>query len=189
MANKRSPAMALLALAMLFQLSACDKSDSGTNNTVITLADMMPRENEISGWTKIGGSDGQWKATNASELQNQINGGSEIFTNHGFVEAGMQSYSGTVNAQSGISCEIQIYDQGSAENAAQVFDDPNNVFANALTPANPPSPKAQIRKDLFSWTMKFTKSRYYVLISIMTSEDKGQDVLEVFAHNVAGKIP
>lgn len=180
--------MALLALALLFQLSACDKSDSGTNNTVITLADMMPRENEISGWTKIGGGDGQWKATSASELQDQINGGSEIYTNQGFVEAGMQAYSGTVNTQSGVTCEIQIYDQGSEENAAHVFDDPNNVFANALAPANPPSAKAQIRKDVFSWTMKFTKARYYILISIMSSEDKGQDVLEVFANNVAGKI-
>jgi hypothetical protein len=178
-----------LILALLLPLAACDKSDTGTNNTVITIADMMPRENEISGWARIGGGDGQWKATGPSELQNQINGGSEIFTNHGFVEAGMQAYSGTVNSQSGVSCQIQIYDQSSEENAAKVFDDPNNVFANALPAANPPSAKAQIRKDLFSWTMKFTKSRYYVLISIMTNEDKGQDVLEVFANNVAGKIP
>ena len=37
--------------------------------------------------------------------------------------------------------------------------------------------------------MKFVKGRYYVLISILTSEDKGQEVLEVFATNVAGKMP
>ena len=100
----------------------------------------------------------------------------------------MQSFTGTVNSQSGVACEIQIYDQGSEANANAVFDDPNNIFANAFAPSNPPSAKAQIRKDLFSWTMKFTKSRYYVLVNILTSEDKGQDVLEVFANNVAGKI-
>ncbi len=177
-----------ICLSLLFALSACDKSDSGSDPDIISIADMMPRENEISGWARIGGGDGNWKATSASELQDEINGGSEIFTNHGFVEAAMQSYSGTVNTQSGVNCEIQIYDQGTAENAGLVFDDPNNIFANAFIPSNPPSPKAQIRKDMFSWTMKFTKSHYYVLISIQSSEDKGQDVLMVFANNVAGKI-
>jgi hypothetical protein len=175
-------------LILLAAASSCNKSDSSSNTDIVTIADLMPRENEISGWARIGGGEGQWKATNASELQNQIDGGSELFTNNGFVEAAMQSFTGTVNSQSGVTCEIQVYDQGSETNANTVFDDPNNVFAGPLTPSNPPSAKAQIRKDLFSWTIKFTKSHYYVLISILTSEDKGQDVLEVFANNVAGKI-
>jgi hypothetical protein len=94
-----------------------------------------------------------------------------------------------VNTQSGVVCEIQVYDQSSEADANAVYDDPNNVFASPITPSNPPSAKAQIRKDLFSYTMKFVKGQYYVLISIITSEDKGQEVLEVFANNVAGKIP
>lgn len=103
-------------------------------------------------------------------------------------ESAMQSFTGTVNTQSGVICEIQVYDQGSATDANAVFDDPNNVFASPITPSNPPSAKAQVRKDFFSWTMKFVKGRYYVLVNILTSEDKGQEVLEVFANNVAGKI-
>lgn len=172
----------------LFLMTACDKSDSVTDPDIITIADLMPRDNEISGWARVGGTDGQWKATNATDLAEQINGGFELYTNHGFVEATMQSFTGTVNTQAGIVMEIQIYDQGNAENAAMVFDDPNNVFANAFQPMNPPAAKAETRKDLFSWTMKYSKSRYYILISILTSEEKGQDVLEVFANNVAGKI-
>ncbi|HOJ03802.1 MAG TPA: hypothetical protein PK916_07350 [Bacteroidota bacterium] len=179
----------IFSVVLLFAsvtFTACDKSDSGNNPDVLTITDVLPKENEISGWARISGS--QWKATNPSELQAQINGGSELYTNHGFVEAAAQSYSGSVNAVSGVSCDIQVYDQGSESNANTVFDDPNNVFVNPITPANPPSAKAQIRKDLFSWTMKFVKGRYYVLLSILSSDDKAQDVITVFANNVAGKI-
>ena len=185
----RIPALTMLALAMLATLSACDKSDSSANPDIVTIVDFMPQQNEISGWDRITGSDGGWSATNASELQEQINGGSELYTNHGFVEAAMQSYTGTVNTQSGVACEIQVYDQGSASDAEAVFDDANNVFTNPITPANPPTSKSQITRELFSYRMKFVKGQYYVLISILTSEDKGQEVLEVFANNVAGKMP
>ena len=108
------------ALFLLPLFSACDKSDSGSNPDIVSIADLMPRENEISGWASSSGSDGSWKATNPSELQDAINGGSELYTNHGFVEAAMQSYSGTVNTQSGVACEIQIYDQGSNFSLARV---------------------------------------------------------------------
>jgi hypothetical protein len=178
----------ILAVLLFTPFLGCDKSDSGSDPNIVSISDLLPRENEISGWARSAGSDGSWHATNPSELQEQINGGSELYTNHGFVEAAMQSFSGTVNTQSGVVCEIQIYDQGGESYAIAVFDDPNNVFASPVTPANPPSAKAQMRKDLFSWTMKFVKGRYYVLVNILTSEDKGQEVLEVFANNVAGKI-
>ena len=177
-----------ILIVLLLTAPACDKTDSGNDPNIVSIVDLLPRENEISGWARTSGGDGSWHATNASELQEQINGGSELYTNHGFIEAAMQGFTGTVNTQSGVVCEIQVYDQGSESNAATVFDDPNNVFASPITPSNPPSTKAQIRKDLFSWTMKFTKGRYYVLVNILTSEDKGQEVLEVFANNVAGKI-
>ncbi|MBE0642870.1 MAG: hypothetical protein IH600_02215 [Bacteroidetes bacterium] len=178
----------MIILMFIATLPACDKSDSGSDPNIVSISDLLPRENEISGWARNAGSDGSWRATSASELQEQINGGSELYTNHGFIEAAMQNFSGTVNTQSGVVCEIQVYDQGSENDANAVFDDPNNIFASPVTPTNPPSSKAQIRKDLFSWTMKFVKGRYYVLVNILTSEDKGQEVLEVFANNVAGKI-
>jgi hypothetical protein len=189
MKNRFPITVSLLLAALFCVLPACDKSDSGSNPDIVSIVDLMPQQNEISGWSRTAGSDGSWLATNAAELQDQINGGSELYTNHGFVEAAMQSYVGTINAQSGVACEIQIYDQGSETEAVTVFDDANNVFTNPVTPANPPSAKAQISKELFSYRMKFVKGKYYVLISIITSEDKGQEVLEVFANNVAGKMP
>jgi hypothetical protein len=179
----------IVLTALLCALPACDKSDSGSNPDIVSIVDFMPQQNEISGWNRAAGGDGSWLATNASELQTQINGGSELYTNHGFVEAAMQSYTGTVNAQSGVACEIQVYDQGSAADAVAVFDHPNNVFTNPITPSNPPAEKAQISRELFSYRMKFVKGQYYVLLSILTSEDKGQEVIEVFATNVAGKMP
>ena len=178
----------LPCFAILSIVAGCSKSDSPSNPDLVSIADLMPRDNEISGWSKKAGGDASWLATNPTELNQKINGGSELYINKGFVEAAMQTYSGSVNSQSNITCEIQIYDQSSADLANQVFDDPNNIYANPITPSNPPSAKSQIRKDLFSYTMKYTKQRYYVLITIYSADDKAQEVLEVFANNVAGKI-
>ena len=36
--------------------------------------------------------------------------------------------------------------------------------------------------------MKYSKLKYYVLITIFSADDKALEVLEVFANNVAGKI-
>jgi hypothetical protein len=172
---------------LIFGLLACSKENSPTPG-VVSIADLLPRENEISSWARKSGSDASWAATNTSELQQRIDGGFELFSNHGFVEAAMQQYMGTVNSQSNIDLEIQIYNQNSQQQADAVFDDPNNIFPNPITPINPPSTKAQIRKDIYSFTMKFTKAKYYVLVTIMSNDDKAQAVLEVFASNVASKI-
>lgn len=178
-------AFLLLGIALL--LPSCSKDDSSTTPDVVTITDLLPKDNEISGWQRKSGSDASWVASNATELQVRIDGGFELFSNHGFVEAAMQQFSGTVNGVPNIDMEVQVYNQNSSAEADAVFDDPNNVFANPITPNNPPSPKAQITRNL-STTIKFTKSRYYVLISILSSDDKAQDVLEVFAGNVAAKI-
>ena len=180
------PVYTLLIAALVCM--GCSKSDTPTTPDLVSISDLMPRDNEISSWSRKSGSEASWLATNPSELQQQINGGSELYTNNGFVEAAMQSYSGSVNNESNVECTIQIYDQSTAELSTRVFDDPNNIFANPVTPANPPSAKAQIRKDLFSYTMKYSKLKYYVLVTIFSADDKAQEVLEVFANNVAGKI-
>jgi hypothetical protein len=182
----RLSALALLAGICLL-LPSCSKDDNSDTPTVVTITDLLPKDNEISGWQRAAGSDASWHATNATELQVKIDGGFELYANHGFREAAMQQYTGTVNGAPNIAMDLQVYDQNSAAEADAVFDDPNNVFANPITPNNPPSAKAQITRNLTT-TMKFTKARYYVLISIMSSDDKAQDVLEMFAANVAAKI-
>ena len=178
----------LCALISGIFLSACSKDTSSNTNTVVSLADLFPKHNEISGWSLKGGSDAGWQAKNAAELQQAIDGGADLFTNHGFVEGAMQSYAGTVNTQADVELSIQLYDQQSAPDADAVFDDPNNTFANPIAPANPPSAKSQMRKDIFSHTMKFSKGKYYVLLTVMSADDKARDVLEVFAGNIAAKI-
>ncbi len=169
-------------------ISGCSKKDEPTQPTVVSTQDLLPRDKEISNWSKQSGSDGGWFATNTTQLQEKIDGGFELFANHGFVEAAMQKYSGTVNTQSNIDLEVQIYNQGSQPNSDGVFDDPNNVFANPITPNNPPSPKAQITKDIFSYTMKYSKAKYYLRLTIVSNDDKAQEILEVFANNIAAKI-
>jgi len=184
---------ALLIILLLSIITACKKTsspaDSDDSGKIVTVSDLLPKDNEISGWQRLTGcSCYSWTASNNSELQSAIDGGYELFAKYGFVEAAMQKYQGSVNVQRNVPLEIQIYDQGKPENADAVFDDPSNVFPNPITPNSPPSPKAQIKKEYASYSMKFSKSRYYVLMSILTIDDKAQNVLEVFAANIAGKI-
>ncbi len=178
----------ILPLLLAILIVSCSKSDQPANPDVVTVSDLLPRDNEISGWLRVTGAEGSWQATNTSELQQRIDGGFELFSNHGFVEGAMQTFTGRVNTETGVSCEVQIYDQNTAEQADAVFDDPNNVFTNPVMPSNPPSARAQIQKDIFSHTMKFTKGRYYVRMSIVSVDDKAPQVLEVFASNIATRI-
>ena len=178
----------VIAMFATIPFTGCSKEDKPTTPTIVSISDLLPKDNEISGWPRQAGTDVSWIATNTTELQEKINGGFELFANHGFVEAAMQKYSGTVNGQPKIELEIQVYNQNTAAQADAVFDDPNNVFANPITPTDPPSAKSQISKGL-AYTMKFTKGKYYVLLTILSGDDKAQDVIEVFAKNVATKIP
>lgn len=177
-----------IAAFTVLLILGCAKSDSPSGPVAASITDLLPRDNEISGWPRKGGAGASWRATSASELQATIDGGAEIFTNHGFVEAAMQSYTGTVNTQSGVDCDIQIYDQATTVQAAAVFEDPNMIYPAPITPESPPSAMAQIRKDIFSHTMKFVKGRYFVQLTILSADDKAQPVLEMFANNVAAKI-
>ena len=179
--------LSLLSLIIVVFLAGCSKEDKPVTPNIISISDLLPKANEISGWSRKSGADAAWIATNSSELQQKIDGGFELFANHGFVEAAMQLYSGTVNNQPNIDLDVQVYNQNTPAQADAVFDDPNNVFANPITPANPPSAKAQISKGL-AYTMKFTKGKYYVLLTILSGDDKAQNIIEVFANNVASKI-
>lgn len=178
----------LLVICAAALAAGCAKKDEATQPGVVNTADLLPKESEISSWSRQSGSDAGWFASNTTQLSEKIDGGFELFANHGFVEAGMQKYSGTVNAQPNVELEVQIYQQGSEANANGVFDDPNNAFANPIAPKNPPSARAQITRDIFSFTMKFARSKYYARLIIFSADDKAQDVLEVFAGNIAAKI-
>lgn len=167
--------------------TSCKKDSTPSTPNVVSISDLLPRDKDISNWSREAASDGSWIATNSTQLQEKIDGGFELYANHGFIEAAMQKYSGIVNGQAA-QLEAQVYNQGSAANADAVFDDPNNVFANPITPNNPPSAKAQISKDLFGYTMKYTKLKYYVRLTIISSDDKAQEIIEIFANNIASRI-
>ncbi|MBI5646364.1 MAG: hypothetical protein HY962_05480 [Ignavibacteriae bacterium] len=166
-------------------LAACDKSETPSNNTVVSITDLLPRDNEISGWAR---GSRAWVARNKDDLQREIDGGFEIYTKNGFVEGALQNYTGTVNGQPGIECDVEVYDQHSAAEADALFDDPEKAFSSPITPTRPPSTKAQIQKDVFSYRMKFTKGKYFVAITIGSPDDKTQEVIEIFATNIAAKI-
>lgn len=184
----RSTTVLSFLIITILLLIGCSKEDQPSQPQVVSTKDLLPQDKEISNWDKQSGTDASWLASNTTQLQEKINGGFELFANHGFVEAAMQKYSGIVNKVSNIEFEAQIYNQASATNADGVFDDPNNVFANPIAPINPPSAKAQITKEVFSYTMKFTKSKYYVRMTCFSADEKAQNVLEIFANNIASKI-
>jgi hypothetical protein len=172
-------------LAIMFFVSAGCTKDPG-NNTVLTIEDMLVKNNEITGWVYSGSG---WIANNGSELTQQIDGGAELYIKYGFTEAASQLYHGTINE---ISCEIglTVYNQGSAGNAVAVFEDPDLGLTAALTWSdNPAGTVAKyIRYSGVSQVMCLYRDRYLVYLTMDFDTEESLNILKQFAYNVDEKV-
>jgi hypothetical protein len=177
--------MNLSILTLFFLVSAGCTKDTG-NNTVLTIEDMLVKNNEITGWIYSGSG---WIANNGSELTQQIDGGAELYIKYGFSDAAYQLYHGTINE---ISCEIKltIYNQGSTENAVALFEDPDLGLTSALTWSdNPAGTVAKyIRYSGVSQVLCFYRDRYLVDITVDFDTDESLSILKQFAYNVDEKV-
>jgi len=81
--------------------------------------DLVPGDNEISGWTRTGSVD---IAENETQLLALINGEGQVFIDNGFVKFVRQRYQGTVSGNQR-ELELRIIDMNDAENAETVYDE------------------------------------------------------------------
>jgi len=151
----------------------------------VTVADILLKDGEITGWQRTGNS---WNANSSGELNTYINGAEPIYTRNGFVEAAMQQYEGLVLGNS-VSVELTIYDQGNADNSKDLFDELVLLLVNPIDWNPGAGEEAKVERFPVSQKIIFWKSKYYVSLSILSGLDKALEVLKTFANNVDSKIP
>lgn len=175
----------ILILGLLFLLFACPKEDEQSEPKDVV--DLVPLNNEISGWARVGEMD---VAENESQLYDLIDGEGVVYVENGFVKSAFQDYQGEV---SGVSrnLELRIFDMGDTINASDVYHDPRIETGNE-TPWTDNHAGVEARIDetaLFDYKIDFWEDRFYVWITIYEEKTPaGLNVAKLFALNVSGAI-
>jgi len=172
--------------------TGCDKKEDNNDDngnsggTVLTIEDLLIKDNEITGWPYSGVG---WTANNITELTEQINGGAEIYQKHGFKEAAHQSYSGTIDNGTR-TLELTVYNQDSDANAKATYEDPDLGMTGATPWDDGAAGTAAqyVRFGGLSQKLVFYKGAYYVLIEINYDTEESLNIIKQFALNVDGKI-
>jgi len=176
----------LILLSLIFLIGAgCEKSESNEDEEVLTIEDLLVKDNEITGWSYSGV---RWVANNITELTGYINGGAEIYQNHGFKEATQQSYTGTIENGTR-TLQLFIYDMDTGEQAKDVYDDPDIGLTGATDWLDGAGIEAHyVRFGGLSQKLTFYRGKYFVMIDINFDTDESLNIVKQFALNVDGKI-
>lgn len=162
-----------LILILLMQCRLSDNPGAASDPT-----DLLPADNDISGFLRKGGAA---VMTDQQSIYNAIDGQAEVYIDYGFAEGVKQLYSnGTVDI------DVQIFNQGSEENALGLFD---RFY--------PPSPELISRKNpevvidhSLSTGYQIQYARESILMRISTTEksDFALNMAKQFYRNIDGKI-
>jgi|GEM_PF-731704 len=127
--------------------------------------DLLPEDNEIPGWVKDGPPQ---TAETPDELFGLINGAAPVYIENGFVECIFQSYTGDIMGQP-TSLQARVFDQGTADNAANLYDALETGLETDWTGAGS---EARINYLLpFNFTLEFWRNRFYVHLNINREAD------------------
>jgi hypothetical protein len=171
-----------LFFAVILMFS-CSKN-STKNNDILSIEDLLVKNNEITGWSYSGAG---WTANNISELTTYINGLADIFQRHSFVEAANQVYLGKIdNADRRL--DLTIYNQGSEINAKATYDDPDLGLTGALDWINGAGAASHYERYGLSQKLAFYRGQYLVLLELNYDTEESLNILKQFALNVDGKI-
>lgn len=174
-----------LVLCFLCVLFGCGGNDSDETKSLLNPIDLIPRDNEISGWARLGTYD---EANDYDSLYAVIDGGAQVFIDNGFVSAVFQQYKCVSSSSECATAlvSLRIYDQGSEENAQKVYD---TVATGIGTPWNGAGTEARIDESaIASYTIEFWRKNFYVQVIIDDKSDEALNIAKLFASHVSGKI-
>ena len=148
--------------------------------------DLVPGDNEISGWTRTGSVD---IAENETQLLALINGEGQVFIDNGFVKFVRQRYQGTVSGNQR-ELELRIIDMNDAENAETVYDETGFGSETPWTEDGHAGTEARIEEGLISdYMIDFWEDRFYARITLFNEKTvAGLNIAKLFAINVSEAI-
>jgi hypothetical protein len=168
--------------ALLVLLSCARDKDSQNEQTDVV--DLLPLDNEISGWVR---SSTMSTAENAQQLWDLINGEGQVYIDNGFVKCAFQSYSGEISGST-VELHLRVFDMGNAGNAESVYD---AVGVGSETPWTDDGEGAESRIDeslLYAYKVDFWHDRFYVSVVIEEKSDAALAIAKLFALNVSDAI-
>jgi hypothetical protein len=142
---------------------------------------LLPGDDEISGWKR---SEKLVRASKDEELYKIINGGAGLYISHGFRSLAGQSYQGL----QGWELEVYVFDQGSSQNAENLYADPFNQPGKGKEIAGL-GEKARIdESSLFSYGVEFFRKGFFVRVIAQNKTQEGLETAVRFARAIAGRI-
>ena len=141
----------------------------------------LPADDEIPGWKR---SEKILRASNHEELYKIFNGGASLYIQHGFRFFVGQSYKGP----KGSELEVYIFDQGTRQNARDLFENPFVKPSRIKEIANL-GEKARIDESpLFCYGVDFIQKGFFVRVIIQDRTEEGLNVAISFARHIATRI-
>ncbi len=172
----------LLAIGLIFLLLFCSKTE--TTPEPKDAVDLLPIDNEISGWNR---SSATKIAENETQLFDLIDGEGQVYIDNGFVKCAFQNYVGELSGTT-VDLELRIFDMGDTANAKKVYD---VVAVGTETPWTDdfPGVEARIEEGLFTaYKIDFWQDKFYVWITIQDKTEPGLSIAKVFAFNISDGI-
>ena len=180
-----------VAILLSLLLMGCEDNKQENNGGSATQpADLLPQNNEISGWSKGTGSGDYQEAYDQSSLYDIIDGGAEVYISHGFESGVQQIYRGTIASQE-TPLYLFITDQGDSANCASLLQEPT-IRPPGGTAVDSLGDEAIIDRTLpFDLVLYFRNNRFFVRTTLSKSADAqaSENIALSFAHNVNSKIP
>lgn len=170
--------LAVVALALL--AVACEPAGPTKKEVV----DLVPTDNEISGWNRAGAMS---TAENADQLYALIDGEGVPYVDNGFVKCAFQTFSGTVGGNA-VDLELRVFDMGDSANARAVYA---AVATGTEMPwtDNPAGDEARVDESLlFAYRVDCRDREFYVSVSILDKTPAALDIAKLFCLNVAQAI-
>ena len=142
---------------------------------------LLPEDDEIPGWKR---SEKVLRASNQEDLYRIFNGGASLFIQHGFRSFLGQSYRGP----KGTELEVYIFDQGNAQNAEDLYENPFTKPSRSKEVANL-GEKARIdMTPLFCYGIEFVQRGFFVQVIIQDRTEEGLNVAISFARSISKRI-
>ncbi len=141
----------------------------------------LPGDDELPGWKR---SEKVLKGSNEEELYRVFNGGASLYIRHGFRSYVGQTYEGP----KGTELEVYIFDQGTSQNAEDLFENPYAKPSRKKDLANL-GEKARIdMTPLFCYGVDFIQKGFYVRVIIQDKTEEGLNVAISFARSISNRI-
>lgn len=173
--------------------SVWSDGDEDSANNVLSLefevgapkdaVELIPLDNEISGWSRNGAMD---IAENETKLYELIDGEGTTFVENGFVKFVRQYFSGQVEGRD-VDMELRVVDMADPGNANAVYD---AVATGNETPwtQGQAGVEARIEQSLFAYEVDFWDDKFYVWLTISDPTETALNIAKLFALNVSAAI-